>query len=127
MIPFNLTFIGEKDPPPWKGEHLDCGVLEDVNILDKGLGSGLPSVAFRMKLPGNQPFYTVAQQTARNVVTLAHAILGKYPALMSDDIKTTSMIEMVMALHAKPQLDVLVLSRPQWEQLVKEIEELRRK
>lgn len=85
MIPMHVVIHNLGDPPLWPeqaqaAKFVDAGVLVDVAILDKGMESGLPSVMFQLKLPDGT--VVVAQQTARQMVTLGRMIMAKYPNLM---------------------------------------------
>lgn len=125
MTPLNISFVGKDDPPPWKGDYIDCGVLEDVNILEGGMTSGLPSLAFRIKLPlpTGKPMFAVVQQTARQIVSLARIIMGRYPELLYDDpvdMKTKDITGMLQQLMQR-DLDVYVLTREQMERLLQQI------
>jgi hypothetical protein len=85
MIPMSVRFQRDGEPPVWPdhvGRVIDAGLLVDVAVLDRGMESGLPSVAFRLELPDGTP--VIAQQTARQIVTLARMILARYPDLMDD-------------------------------------------
>jgi hypothetical protein len=125
MIPLNITFVGKDDPPPWKGDFIDCGILEDVNILEGGMTSGLPSLAFRVKLPVGKGvnLYAVMQQTSRQIVSLARIIMGRYPDLMYEDpvdMKTKDVAGMLQDLLRR-DLEVFVLTREQMERLLQQI------
>ena len=127
MVPMKVRFIGKDDPPPWRGNFLDCGVLEDVNVLDSGMARGLPSIAVRLKLPVEEdqlggPLYAVAQQTARQVVTLGKMLMAKYPSLMFDDATTANdkdVIGMLRLLRSQ-DMDVYVLTREQLDRLMQQ-------
>ena len=125
MVPLNVIFVGKEDPAPWRGAYIDCGVLEDVNVLDGGMESGLPSIAVRIRLPidGSQtsePLYAVAQQTGRQIVTLAKILMAKYPSLMFDDAasaKDKDILGMLQELRSR-NMDVYMLTREQLDQLM---------
>lgn len=126
MIPLNIAFIGKDDPPPWTGNFIDCGVLEDVNVLEGGMTSGLPSLAFRIKLPVQEgmQLYAVVQQTGRQIVTLARMIMARYPDLMFDepvDAKTKDVAGLVRQLMQRQELDVFILTREQMERLMQQV------
>lgn len=55
----------------------------EVALLDKGMASGRPSVAFRIDLPDGKIVF--AQTTARLFCMAAKAFMAKYPDLFEGD------------------------------------------
>jgi hypothetical protein len=85
MIPMNIAIQLNGDPPVWQsdgGKVIDAGLLQDVVILESGMQSGRPSVAFRIVLPNGEIVFL--QQTARQMVMLARIIEAKFPDVMKD-------------------------------------------
>jgi hypothetical protein len=84
MIPMRVLFHRKGDPPLWPQDKpkafVDAGVLVDVAVLDEGMESGLPSVMIQLKLPDGT--VVIAQQTARQIVTLGKMIDIRYPGLL---------------------------------------------
>jgi hypothetical protein len=86
MILMNIKFVpADHEKGIWGDirpeDILDCGTLTDVAVLEDGMQSGLPSVMFRIKIPGK---VAIVQQTARQIVSLGRVIMVKYPKLMED-------------------------------------------
>jgi hypothetical protein len=84
MIPMRVLFHKKGDPRLWSQDKpkavVDAGVLVDVAVLDEGMESGLPSVMIQLKLPDGT--VVIAQQTARQIVTLGKMIDIRYPGLL---------------------------------------------
>ena len=84
MIPLTIKFQPKdsKEPvwPEAAVNYVDAGILGKVAVLEKGMESGAPSVAFLLRMPDGR--FVVAQQTAKQMVTLARLIMIKYPNLM---------------------------------------------
>lgn len=85
MTPMTIKISNKEDKEPiWPGitvdNMVDAGVLSDVAILEGGMASGNPSVMFHIPMPNGM--HIIAQQTAKQMVTLARILMAKYPNLM---------------------------------------------
>ena len=82
MIPFSIIF----DEPAWPeladNPLVRDGLIAGLAVLDKGMGSGRPSVALRIEVEGKP---VIAQTSARLFCTAARAIMVKYPDLFEGD------------------------------------------
>ena len=82
MIPMTINFEGKWDD--LKDEHvLYAETPLKVLVLDKGMASGRPSVAFRIDLPDGTS--VVAETSARLFCTAANAVTAKYGDLFEGD------------------------------------------
>lgn len=82
MIPLSIHMDGDNAWPDLKETGFEEGDFSSVAILDRGLVSGLPSVALRIALPDGRT--VIAQTTARLFCTAARAFMAKYPDLFED-------------------------------------------
>jgi hypothetical protein len=86
MISMTIVLDGENAWPDLKEKpviQLGSGAPAiQVGVLDAGMKSGRPSVAFRFDLPDGQT--VIAETSARLFVTAARAIEAKYPDLFED-------------------------------------------
>jgi len=81
MIQMIIKFLRRGDPPPFTGPHVHVNDGHvDVVVLDAGMVSGAPSIAFRLNLPEGGA--VVFETSAKLFVTAARAIEAKYPALL---------------------------------------------
>lgn len=72
------AMIGDK-----KVLHLGNGTAINVAVLDKGMTSGLPSVAFGFPMPDGN--FLIAETSARLFCSAARAIMAKYQDLFRDN------------------------------------------
>lgn len=82
MIAMSIHLDGDACWPDLKDSGFVEGELAAVAILDKGMTSGKPSVALRIKLPDGRT--VIAQTTARLYCSAAKAFMAKYPGLFED-------------------------------------------
>jgi hypothetical protein len=83
MIPFDIIF----DEPSWPDLKDKAAVAQGdivgVAVLNHGMQSGKPSVAFRIETKYGQTI--IAQTSARLFCTGAKAIMARYPDLFEGD------------------------------------------
>lgn len=81
MIPLSFQFLSIDDEPPWPEVSDDdlSNHPPEIVILDKGMGSGHPSVAIKSLTSEGKP--VVVQTSARLFCTVARAIMARYPEL----------------------------------------------
>lgn len=82
MIPMTINFDGKWDDLKDEAIHYADTPLK-VIVLDKGMASGRPSVAFRIDLPDGTS--VIAETSARLFCTAANAVTAKYPDLFEGD------------------------------------------
>lgn len=81
VIPLSIIF----EEPAWPDLDPNNVTLAEpmgVAILARGMGSGKPSVAFRIDLPDGKT--VLAQTSARLFCTAARAVMARYPDLFDD-------------------------------------------
>lgn len=86
MLVLNVIIQRKDDPNPvWNipsGKIVNAGELQHAAVLENGMSTGKPSVAFRIDMPNGDCI--MVQQSARQMVMLARIIEGKFPDLMED-------------------------------------------
>lgn len=82
MIPFSIIFEDPAWPELVDNPAVYDGRIAGLAVLDKGMASGRPSVAFRIETEHSDDIeIIIAQTTARLFCTAAKAIMAKYPDL----------------------------------------------
>lgn len=83
MIPMTIKFDGRWDDLKEEQVRYATDKPLEVIVLDKGMASGRPSVAFRIDLPDGTS--VIAETSARLFCTAANAVTAKYPDLFEGD------------------------------------------
>lgn len=81
MIAVSIVLDGDNAWPDLKETGVVEAQLEAVAFLDKGMASGLPSVAMRLKMPDGS--IAIAQTSGRLFANAARALIAKYPDLLA--------------------------------------------
>lgn len=82
MIGMTINFEGDGAWPDLKGKEIINVEHIKVTVLEMGMASGRPSVAFRLDLPDGR--VVIAQTSARLFLQSAKLIEARYPALLQD-------------------------------------------
>lgn len=81
MLQMILKFLRQGDTPPFVGPHVHVNDGHvDVVVLDQGMTSGAPSIAFRLNLPEGGG--VVFETSAKLFVAAARAVEARYPKLL---------------------------------------------
>lgn len=85
MISFNIQFVGEHETIKWKEGKISSHVVDslEIAILDKGMETGRPSAMIRVPLEDGT--VAIVETSARIMVAIGRAIIGKYPDLLDND------------------------------------------
>jgi len=86
MIPLTIILDGKGAWPDLRDKKTiqlsNSSTPMQLAVLERGMASGRPSVAFRLDLPDGES--VVAETSARLLCTAARAIMARYPDLFED-------------------------------------------
>ncbi len=85
-VGLKINFVAKGEERPWRDVPQDKvllpeGILE-AHVLEGGMASGKPSIAFQFNLPDGQVMLT--ETSARLMCSLTRMILAKYPNIYDD-------------------------------------------
>jgi hypothetical protein len=83
MIPFSIILDGDNAWPDIRNKRMHDASIVGVAVLNEGMQSGKPSVAFRIDLKDGS--VVIAQTSARLFCGAAKAIMTRYPDLFKDN------------------------------------------
>jgi hypothetical protein len=85
VIPLTIVLDGDNAWPDLykRDDVIHATSSVQVAVLEKGMESGRPSIAFRIDLPNGSVL--IAQTTARPFCMAARIVMAKYPELFDDE------------------------------------------